>query len=390
MEHLLTSMTGRASCVSEGLCSVPLPLPCDEEAFDHPEAKRLFQDPALRESELRPTLFELHTQSPTQSPSQSCISTWPPSPSLFSTFLVDLTLVTHAIMNKVYSIEGLRKGASQIEYRIQKFDLKIDRWRTKLPSFYQFTLPNAGPWHLNHPQLEDLSAPFVRERVCLAMNYYSARIILYRPCLNIHPQSDSDASPRNRLRADMATNCLQAACAMIAILPESPDVSWLARAAPWWSVLHYLMQATTALLLGLSFSSYPGAPNPSKDWKTGSAERISNPLTPISNMYPPLLETDLRTAVESARKALWWLHETAEVDVAAKKAFELCRRIVGRIAPGLGIELDDWPDGGSYVEAVKGRREGGNGSVNGSVNGHDIVSGMEAFEELIDFEGGVF
>ena len=49
LEHLLASMTGRASCVSEGLCSVPAPLPYEEESFNEPSAKRLLQDPALRE-----------------------------------------------------------------------------------------------------------------------------------------------------------------------------------------------------------------------------------------------------------------------------------------------------------------------------------------------------
>lgn len=62
LEHILTSMTGRASCVGEGLCSAPAPLPYEEEAFDHPDAKRLLQDPALREAQLRSTLFESPSQ----------------------------------------------------------------------------------------------------------------------------------------------------------------------------------------------------------------------------------------------------------------------------------------------------------------------------------------
>jgi hypothetical protein len=410
MEHILTLMTGRASCVGESLCSVPPPLPCEEETFDHPEAKRLFQDPKLRESQLRPTLFEV----PSQFTSQSYISTCAPCPSLFSTFQIDLNLITHALVNKVYSIEGLRKGPSQIEYHIQKFDQKIDRWKNKLPPVYQFTLPDASPWHLNHSQLDDLSAPFVRERVCLAMNYYSARITLCRPCLthtNTQTHS-SDSSPRSKLRADMATHCLQAACAMISILPEDPDMCWLARAAPWWSVLHYLMQATTALLLGLSFSSYlqSASPNPEKQ---GSP--LLMPGTPsFPSLYPPLLDADLSTAILSVKSALRWLHMAAEVDIAARRASVHCERIVRKIAPGLGFDLDDLPDGRSFIESVRLRGEAGNRNVNrygngngngnatsghesngsvgvsGSGNGYDSCSGIEAFEELVDFEGGMF
>lgn len=403
MEHLLASMTGRASCVSENLCSVPPPLPCEEESFSQSEAVQLFQDPNLREAKLTPTLFE----SSTQFNSQAWISSCAPCPSLFFNYLVDLNLVTHALMNKVYSIEGLRKGPSQIEYHVQKFGVRLDRWLDKIPPFYQFTLPEHGPWHLNHSSLDDLSAPYVRDRVCLAMSYYSARITLCRPCLtHIHTQSsqprspEASGTPRARSRADTATQCLQASCAMISIFPDDPNMSWLARTAPWWGVLHYLMQATSALLLGLSYCSYARSKSP------GTAP--GSP--PMPAVYPPLLETDMSTAISSAKKAMQWLHIMASVDPAARRAFGLCEGIVKRIAPGLDIDLRSWPDGLGFVETARtsrassGNRSGngnangygygyesngsGNGNGNGRESGHDSGSGMEAFEELVDFDGG--
>lgn len=103
------------------------------------------------------------------------------------------------------------------------------------------------------------------------------------------------------------------------------------------------------------------------------------------------------TAVSAARKALSWLHTTAYVDVAARRAFRLCDDIVRKIAPGLGIDLREWPDG-SCFEVAEDREGGSSGDGNGNgnwgdssgSNGHDSGSGMEAFEELVDFEGGVF
>lgn len=395
LEHLLASMTGRASCVGEGLCSVPAPLPYDEETFDQPDAKRLLQNPALREAQLRPTIFE----SPTQYHSPSWVTTCSPCPSLFFNFLVDLTLTTHALMNRVYSIEGLRKGPSQVEYHVQKFSLQMDRWLSKLPQFYQFTLPNTDPWHLNHTKLNDLSAPFVRERVCLAMNYYSARITLCRPCLSHIHQSLRHAMPtvehtaRGKLRSEMATHCLQASCTLISILPDDPNMAWLARAAPWWSILHFLMQATTALLLGLSYcSSANTSASPDR------ANPLLSPATPSmsqTKVYPPLLEKEMGTVVVTARKALAWLHTTASVDPAARRAFLLCDGIVRKIAPGLGIDLSEWPDGNSFERVMEWREKGSNGNWNWNAdssgsNGHDSGSGMEAFEELVDFEGGNF
>ncbi|CAG8060485.1 unnamed protein product [Penicillium salamii] len=400
IEHLITSMTGRASCVGEGVCSVPPPLPCEEDNFSQPGVQHLFQDPNLRDSQLTSTLFE----SSTQFNSQAWISTCAPCPSLFFNFLVDLNLITHALMNKVYSIEGLRKGPSQIEYHVSKFGTRMDRWLDKIPPFYQFTSPEAGPWHLNHSKLHDLSATFVRESVCLAMSYYSARIALCRPCLtHIHTQSsqprspETSGTPRAQFRADTATQCLQASSAMISILPETPNMSWLARTAPWWGVLHFLMQATTALLLCLSYCSYTRTKNSrSPDPTPGSPALLAN--------YPPLQETDLSTAIASAKKAMHWLHVTASVDPAARRAFMLCEGIVKRIAPGLDIDLRDWPDGNGFAEAIRASRSSsgngndyGNGNGNGKGYGYEgngsgigRESGMEAFEELIDFEGGVF
>ncbi|KAJ5177378.1 uncharacterized protein N7500_000077 [Penicillium coprophilum] len=395
LEHLLASMTGRASCVGESLCSVPAPLPYEEENFDQPDAKRLLQNPALREAQLRSTLFESPSQRHSPSWATSCL----PCPSLFFNFLIDLNLITHALMNKVYSIEGLRRGPSQVEYCVQKSSLQMDRWLSKLSPFYQFTIPNAGPWHLNHNQLDDLSTPFVRERVCLAMTYYSSRITLCRPCLSHIHQTPRHASPtgeptaREKLRTEMATHCLQASRALISVLPEEPNMAWLACTAPWWSILYFIMQATTALLLGLSYCS--GTHN----FRSPDPENpLLSPATPSqAGAYSPLLETDLSTAVAAAKKALAWLHTTASVDPAARRAFLLCDGIVRKIAPGLRIDLSEWPDGSSFEGLMEGAERvpsgnwnwNGNGSVSGSSgnNGHD--SGMEAFEELIDFDGGV-
>lgn len=105
----------------------------------------------------------------------------------------------------------------------------------------------------------------------------------------------------------------------------------------------------------------------------------------------PLLETDLGTAIGAAKKALVWLRMTADVDQAARRAFVLCDGIMRRIAPGLRVDLRDWPDGGEFggVESKGNGNGGGNGSGDGNGNGHDSGSGMEAFE-LVDFEGGVF
>ena len=346
LEHLLTSMHGRASGVSESLCSVPAPIPIEEEHFDQPEVQRLFQDHRTRESQLRATIFE----TPTSKTTPTWISQCDPSPSLFFYYLVDLALISQAVLNKVYSIEGIREGSSQTEYRLQKYSQLMDRWLAKLPSNYQFTIPPSGPWHLNHPKLDDTSAPYVYECVSLAMTYFSARITLCRPCLP-HAHTAHPHDSRSKFRSDLAAQCLQAACALVSILPENPDISWLARFTPWWNVLHFLMQATTALLLGLSHASFS-----------------TDKSTPASPMSIPLSGRDLKAAVAETRKVFFWIHAMASVDPAARRAFFLIDGVIRRIAPSLRVDLKEWPSSSSLAPSGAGEVEGRVGGLDESVN----------------------
>ncbi|CEJ55099.1 hypothetical protein PMG11_01376 [Penicillium brasilianum] len=406
LEHLLTSMHGRASCVGEGLCSVPPPLPFEEEFFEQPDISRLLQDRAFREAQLRPTLFE--TPSQLQSG-----PTWmvdcKPCPALFFYHLTDLALISQAVLNKIYSIEGVREGASATEYRLQKYSLRMDRWLAKVPPPYQFTVPEAGPWSINHAQLDNENVPLARERVCLAMNYYSARVMLCRPCLSqTHtPQPSNgppvqDANHRAKLRTNLATDCLQAACSLISILPDDPEIPWLVRMTPWWSVLHFTMQATTALLLALSFVCFPES-NPSSStststststpgfksntgWASGSGSDFSTPNAFV------LLDTDIETVIAQSKKALRLIHTMARVDPAARRAFLLCDGVVRKLAPALKLDLTDWPNAESLVGGAGGsdghssREQGESEDHGGGVA--DYGSRMEGLEELVDFDGG--
>ena len=368
MEHLLTSMHGRASCVGESLCSIHLPMPFEEENFDQPEISCLLQDHAWRETRLCPTILEATSSKPRDT------TDWkidcPPSPSLLFYHLVDLDLISQAVLNKVYSIEGIREGTSQTEYRLQKYGVRLDRWLSKLPNEYRFTVYKAGQWQLDHAQLDDSSLPLARERVCLAMSYYSARITLYRPCLShtnspINP-STQEQSPHAKYRIELATNCLQAACSLISILPDKTDVGWLIRLTPYWSILHFLMQATTALLLALRRSSFSAPPSNESNSAPAPDQTHGQPYSKVS--YPPLLEKDLHTVVALTQKALSWINAMATVDPASRRAFLLCDDALKRIAPALRINLQDWPSADSLAGDL------------------DSAMRMETVEDLVDFE----
>ncbi|KAF7125935.1 hypothetical protein CNMCM5793_002294 [Aspergillus hiratsukae] len=406
VEHLLTATTGRASCVGEGLSAAPLPIPFEEENFDKPHVFCLFQNPSLRASQLKLTLFE--TDEEAQAKAQ-WLATCEPSPSLFFHCFVDLCAITQAVINK----------------RVRKYSANLDTWLAQLPPAYRFT---SQP----HPH-DTLHLPddaFMRERVCLAIAYYSARITISRPCLtHTHPKpknpKDASKDPSSKepsslssspeildlqppksttrststttndpstststgitsaatsgsasassRRTNLSASCLRSAVTLISILPDTPDPTWLLRFSPWWSILHYLMQATTALLLSLSSSDVL-------------------PSTPLPNAatYGPAPDTP--AVIRATKKSLRWLHAMGKVNAASRRAFVLCDGFMRRIAPNVGVEIGDLPDGRellpSSVSVSAGAGAGananvnlsagfmpGNGNGNGNGNGGEVSDG---------------
>ncbi|KAJ5734083.1 hypothetical protein N7493_002869 [Penicillium malachiteum] len=382
LQNLLSSMHGRASSVGESLSSLHLPIPAEEESFNDPDIRRLFQDEEAREIDLCALLFEKLANS--QSFPAWSLSAQP-CPSLFFHYMADLGHISQSVLNKVYSIEGIREESSQTEYRIQKYSIRMDRWLAKLPPCYQFHLPEAGPWHLNHSMLDDETALYTRERVCLAMSYYSARITLSRPCLNLNYSRNTgtsvDKSSRDKLRAELAAHCLQASCSLISIFPDKVDIGWLARVTPSWAFLHFLMQSTIAILLGLSYGSF--APTISQNLSNShihaNAHDQTNDSSGVSGIpHPTLLETDLSTAFKMCKKAGCWIYAIASVDAAAKRAFMLCDNIVGKIAPRVKVDLDGWPNVASLIDEMDDKGD----------DDHRIMR-MDELEKLVDFEATV-
>ncbi|OJZ81489.1 hypothetical protein ASPFODRAFT_145220 [Aspergillus luchuensis CBS 106.47] len=333
LEHLLTAITGRVSCVGENLSATPLPLPYEEEAFGRPDVLPLLQDSSLRMTRLKLTLLQSEEESRAD---VSWLPSCEPSPSLYFHCIVDLATITQSIINKVYSIQGLRERSSQVEQRIRRFSSILDMWLSKVPEAYRFTSGSGD--QLDLPK--ERSAPWMRERISLAMSYYSARITLCRPCLTHTGLGPGVASPdpavppsaragsrrnsrsRVHFNTSMALTCVRSARSLLCCLPPKPDIAWLTTMTPWWCIMHYIMQATTAILLHLS-----SLPSRSDD----------DPMHQLA--------ADVEATARETKKSLRWLHHMAYKYPAARRAFRQCKSIVRRIAPSLGIDISDVPCG---------------------------------------------
>lgn len=105
---------------------------------------------------------------------------------------------------------------------------------------------------------------------------------------------------------------LEAAQRLINLLPDVPDSSRIYQLCPWWCILHYLMQATTVLLLELSFGCF----------HMPEAEKV---------------------VLATAKKGIRWIFAMSESSLASRRAWELCDRNLRRLAEGSGFDLSDLP-----------------------------------------------
>lgn len=297
VECLITSTTGRMSGLNESVSAVSLPNPFYESRISITDTDPLLSEASLHEAHLEPSMFESEQQ---REEVMKLVHNCEPTSSLFFYFLVSLMTTNQSFLTKVYSIEGLRQTHAEIRRRTRTYIGYLEKWLLKLPSSYKFIAPD------NTFDDKTGSRPFLRERVCLAINYYSVQISLCRPCLSAINKPTHKS--KTTFRAELTTGCLSSACSLIGVLPKQPDLEWLALYTPRWSIVHFLMQAVTALLLGLNCS-----PN-------GEATAVN-----------------ITTIAAHIQIAMLWLHELGSVNAAAHRAFSLCDNCLHRIMPGLGM-----------------------------------------------------
>ncbi|RAO64809.1 uncharacterized protein BHQ10_000821 [Talaromyces amestolkiae] len=309
-EHLLGVMTGRATCILDGVCTTPMPLPFEEERFNEPDVQEIMSNSSLREEKIQnavaSSLIRLMPQNPVggqnvdrreKTDRFAWIRSIPFNSGLLFLLYMDLTVITQEIVNKVYTSDAVRVPWSHIENRIGDLKSRIDLWFNQLPEAFKFT------------QKESSSPEQVRAKLGLAFQYYSARITLGRPCLC---RRDATSNKSTSFSHKMALVSLEAAARMLDLIPDAPDPFQLYQLAPWWSILHFLMQATTVLLLELSFA----------------------------NVHAPDEE---KNTFLSAKKAIRWLYAMSEHSTASLRAWQLCDSCMRRIAVGMNYDVSDLP-----------------------------------------------
>ena len=307
LENLLSVMTGRASCLRESTFSAPPPLASQDMHPFTNQALKQGTDQTTKHASMIWTIDQDHKQLGSQ---RALTEPMKATDELFFFCLIDLILISHTASARIYNKESLRLGWSEIQNRIDLYNNIMLDWRSGLPE------------SMNFDTLDPVSALSTNEsyRVCLALHYHSARIILNRPCLTRQKGKEGFQGHLSRTRRDIETTCLESALAILSILPDQPSTTWL-RSVTWWSVLHYLVQSTAIFLINISYDHSSS--------RAGVQSRGSRPGNDKSQLSSEIIDPKLVLA--ATEKALRWLYCLGQTDESAKKAFNLCNDCVRRM-----------------------------------------------------------
>jgi hypothetical protein len=302
----LCVMTGRPPSSSDEFRTTPPPVPFKEEDFsddrvvqliaDH-EARGLFMEAlgkATAETALTPEISDHHLSNANRECEQvasSAIESLTPNTSLFFLHNVELGMILRESVDTLYAPGVARKSWREIELAVAALNSKADVWLSRISPAFQF---------------ETGARVFERQRLNLALRFYSTKIIIAQPCLSRLTRQAPGSEPPGVACETMATLCVDFAAQMLDLLPPMPDPSWVYRVSPWWCFLHYLMQSTTVILTELLLLAEVGTVR-----------------------YNRLLE--------QVSKATRWLSEMSTNDQSSARAWLVCRDLLSHYAPELDL-----------------------------------------------------
>ncbi|RHZ62029.1 uncharacterized protein CDV56_108783 [Aspergillus thermomutatus] len=293
LENTLSIMTGRPTSAADTFCTTPLPIPYEEDQFHGPIASHLLSDYSVRYGYMQAFCSRRHKHthsrvSTNPAPSvghylASTVNEAAPSNALYFLYFVDITMIMRRAIDLLYAPGGSREPWPKVGAAIVDLVRDADAWSSSLPDVFQFRPMQKSKF-------------FERQRWSLAFRFYSTKITISRPSLcrsdRLRPHHrDSPADQRKNAKI-----CVDSACDILDLLPDTPDVFWLIRLSPWWCILHYLMQSTTILLIELDFCVKFDAEEASK----------------------------ITMLVE---KAMCWLLAMASDNLAAQRAWEVCHSL---------------------------------------------------------------
>lgn len=318
LDASLSVMTGRPPGTSGIFCTTPLPMPFDEGSLQSDHVLKYILDKGALSCFMGTFLSNGSESASTDSLTESEPLGYPasnkgsikdeavlgmadppqPNDALRFLYAANLTILTCEAINILYAPGAVNKPWVEIEIAISSLNGKADNWLASLPASYRFNaISEAGPMS--------------RQCASLAFHFYSTKLFITQPCVRrlIYRSLEVSNVPMDASDS-MTAICIQAACQLLELLPDKPDLTWLYGVCPWWCALHYFMQSIAILM-------------------TESFIRTRLGTTSTVSIMPKL------------RKAIAWLKDISARDVSARKAWLVCSDFVSRYGSKLGLDVND-------------------------------------------------
>jgi hypothetical protein len=243
LERMLCAITGRPSVGTEAFCSVAFPLPISGDEVDEERIQAQF---GTRPQDGRANAFSPFDMSSASSSVGINYQVEAANSGSYLTCTIRLGMITQKALNTVYSPAIISVSWKDIQTRIMNLSEELEAWAARLPSSFDFR--HSGPGEQNMGV----------ERRILQIYYYSATILISRPCLcRIDRRIKSQTQVSHDLNQRMAANCVAAAKGLTNLLPTDMGNGGrlIYKVFPWWAVVHYVMQSLAVLLLKISYNS---------------------------------------------------------------------------------------------------------------------------------------
>ncbi|KGO65653.1 Transcription factor, fungi [Penicillium italicum] len=311
LDIVLCEMIGRPPSTRDIFCSTPLPVPFAEEDFLDKRVAQVITDQRTRSAFFASLAANTTAASPKGSmalgtPEQhgsekgkqkeranrTGAENLTPNSPLYFLYAVDLAHLLREAIETLFAPRAMRQSWHDIEIAISTLNNHADNWLSRLPAQFDFTTLDK-----NHQ--------FIHQRAGLAFRFYGTKLIILQPCIRRLSQLSEVSSP-GTVCDQMAALCVQMAGQMLDLLPEEPDSTWLYGIAPWWCILHNIMQSVTILLTELLTRTQVG---------TAKAVDITKKIS----------------------KATRWLKDMSAKDLSSQRAWLVCMDLLSRHGSKFGF-----------------------------------------------------
>ncbi|KAJ9403950.1 transcriptional regulator family: Fungal Specific TF [Paecilomyces variotii] len=237
LETQLCCLTGRPTGVSGRAVSTGMPRPV--KIHDAPETS--FSEYS-KSKNIDPSVSDDRASDEAQPPSRVKVNPFQST--------VELDAILSETLIYLYSASTVTLRWVEIQRIVERMNSKLARWSAIWTPVFKDVL---------RQRTEQTSA--ARSQVMhLQIRCYSVSILINRPCLCVtdsgHVSSMPDQSTESRHSDEVAAaRCVASAQNLVNFLRKESDKYAFYMATPWWSILHYLVQAAAILTTEIVYAA---------------------------------------------------------------------------------------------------------------------------------------